>query len=305
LVAPIYLHGLPVRKVVLPKGKWFNFWTNEAHDGSKTIFDNVTLDNIPVYAKAGGIVPLATSWKNNTEQYTNDSLTVKFFQDISVRNSSFSMYHDDGKDPKAIENQQFEIIDFLGKTYTDSVVFESVRKNTFAKGLANRAIALEIINVANYPRGVRINNRAIQLVTKTEDFRGTDIAYYSFDERVVRVRYAWNCAVPAKVVLQRDGTAAPTSSEPKLLSNDDLVIYPSPVARQGLVNVQTPIVESGVYQITVFDTNGKIVYEQNLGKIQQGQSLSHSFGVGDSVGTLLINIQNEKGSTMSGKFLVK
>ncbi|MEY4540432.1 MAG: hypothetical protein RLZZ306_2189, partial [Bacteroidota bacterium] len=115
VVSPVLLHGQPVRRTILPKGKWFSFWTNEVFEGNGKVFENLTFNHIPVYAKAGGIIPLASSAKLSTEYYTSDSLTVKFFQDISVPSSRFTMYHDDGKDPDALQNKRYELIDFTGK----------------------------------------------------------------------------------------------------------------------------------------------------------------------------------------------
>ncbi len=47
------------RTVYLPEGQaWFNFWTSEPHSGGQTITAAAPLDQIPVFARAGSIVPL-------------------------------------------------------------------------------------------------------------------------------------------------------------------------------------------------------------------------------------------------------
>lgn len=57
LVAPIISEGSTSRPVYLPEGTWFNIFTNEAHAGKQTITATAAVEEIPVYAPAGAIIP--------------------------------------------------------------------------------------------------------------------------------------------------------------------------------------------------------------------------------------------------------
>ena len=58
LVAPVVREGATSRSVYLPgQGYWYDFWTGERVAGGKTIEAAAPIDRIPVYARAGGIVP--------------------------------------------------------------------------------------------------------------------------------------------------------------------------------------------------------------------------------------------------------
>lgn len=70
MVAPILRPGETARKVYLPKGTWFNFFTNEKYEGNQNIIAEAKLDQIPVFVKAGSIIPL-TEWAMNTKQLSN------------------------------------------------------------------------------------------------------------------------------------------------------------------------------------------------------------------------------------------
>jgi alpha-glucosidase (family GH31 glycosyl hydrolase) len=64
LVAPILKPsdpktGLAKRKVWFPAGTWFNFFTGERFSGGEWHVISATLEDIPVFAKAGAIIPLA------------------------------------------------------------------------------------------------------------------------------------------------------------------------------------------------------------------------------------------------------
>lgn len=57
LVCPVLEPGQASRKVYLPKGKWYNYWTNEMVEGGQEVMTAAPLDIIPVYVKAGSVIP--------------------------------------------------------------------------------------------------------------------------------------------------------------------------------------------------------------------------------------------------------
>ena len=57
LICPVLEPGQTDRNVYLPKGKWYNFWTNEMVDGGKEVNVLTPLDIIPIFVKAGSVIP--------------------------------------------------------------------------------------------------------------------------------------------------------------------------------------------------------------------------------------------------------
>jgi alpha-glucosidase len=57
LICPVLEPGQKSRSVYLPKGKWFNFWSNEVVEGGKEVVVLTPLDSIPVFVKAGSVIP--------------------------------------------------------------------------------------------------------------------------------------------------------------------------------------------------------------------------------------------------------
>lgn len=79
-------------KVYLPAGAdWFDFWTNEKHKGGQEIQKTVNLQSIPLYVKAGSIVPFGPDVQYATEKKW-DNLTVKIY---SGADSDFVLYEDE------------------------------------------------------------------------------------------------------------------------------------------------------------------------------------------------------------------
>ncbi len=58
LVAPVVEKGATTRRLYLPRGTWFDFWTEQKVDGGREIDRNVDLATMPLYARAGSIVPM-------------------------------------------------------------------------------------------------------------------------------------------------------------------------------------------------------------------------------------------------------
>ncbi|MBN8249038.1 MAG: glycoside hydrolase family 31 protein, partial [Verrucomicrobia bacterium] len=58
LVAPVLRQGAVARSVYLPNDVWFNFWTGERLAGGRHVVADAPLDTLPLFVRAGGIVPL-------------------------------------------------------------------------------------------------------------------------------------------------------------------------------------------------------------------------------------------------------
>src|SRR6185436_20760142 len=70
LVAPIVEKGVKTRRVYLPSGAWYDWWTGEKFTGSRWIERPVDLATLPLYVRVGAIVPL-----DPVRQYTAQSVT--------------------------------------------------------------------------------------------------------------------------------------------------------------------------------------------------------------------------------------
>lgn len=92
LVAPMTLEDGRERKVYLPKGEWYDFWTNELYQGSQSYDISAPMDRIPVFVKKGTLLPYAKPVQCVTEDTVFD-ITVRCYGDNC---SDFTLYEDDG-----------------------------------------------------------------------------------------------------------------------------------------------------------------------------------------------------------------
>ena len=98
IVAPIIAPadpktGIATKRVWFPAGMWFNFFTGGQVTGGKWRDVKASLEDIPVYAKAGAIVPLApkVGW-GGTENPAE--LDIHIFPGAD---NTFDLYEDDGE----------------------------------------------------------------------------------------------------------------------------------------------------------------------------------------------------------------
>jgi len=91
LVAPVFA-GQNERKVVLPKGKWFDFYTGKYVGSNETITIETTLVKIPLFVKDGAIIPMLSS-TNNNRQKSDKSIEVRHY---GTKENTFLLYNDDG-----------------------------------------------------------------------------------------------------------------------------------------------------------------------------------------------------------------
>jgi alpha-glucosidase/alpha-D-xyloside xylohydrolase len=92
LVAPVVEKGATARQVYLPRGAWYDFWTGERKEGGSEINRAVDLETMPLYVRAGSVLPL-----DPIKQYVSEKVTEPLRLSIFPgADSTFSYYEDDG-----------------------------------------------------------------------------------------------------------------------------------------------------------------------------------------------------------------
>jgi alpha-glucosidase len=90
---------LPSRTVYLPKGKWYNFWTNELVSGGQEVKVDTPLDTIPIFVKAGSVIP-----EYPVQQYVGE---------LEIEEVKLNVYYSD-----------FEANSFLFEDYGETFAYE-------------------------------------------------------------------------------------------------------------------------------------------------------------------------------------
>jgi len=94
LVAPIYRPNMEYRTVYLPKGIWYDYWTGKRYDGERHILVHAPLDVIPLFIKAGAILPETTVRQHFMIENPAELILNVYAGAGST--SIFQLYEDDG-----------------------------------------------------------------------------------------------------------------------------------------------------------------------------------------------------------------
>ena len=93
LIAPVVEKGARSRRVYLPGGDWYDFWTGERIAGGREISRDVDLATVPLYVRAGSLLPLGPV-KQYVDEPSDQPLTISIYPGT---NGNFLLYEDDGK----------------------------------------------------------------------------------------------------------------------------------------------------------------------------------------------------------------
>ena len=78
LVAPVFEAGAGSRRVYLPAGDWYDFWTDTPHGGGRWVTVPAPLETVPLFVKAGTVLPLGPVEEYVGERGT-DELTLRVY----------------------------------------------------------------------------------------------------------------------------------------------------------------------------------------------------------------------------------
>jgi alpha-glucosidase len=92
LVAPVVEQGATTRRVYLPPGDWYDFWTEERVSGGREVDRPVDLATMPLYVRAGAVLPVGPV-RQYTEEEVDEPVTLVVYPGPS--RTSY-LYEDDG-----------------------------------------------------------------------------------------------------------------------------------------------------------------------------------------------------------------
>jgi alpha-D-xyloside xylohydrolase len=141
LVAPVTQPDILERAVYLPETtSWYDFWTGKHFNGGQTINASAPMDQIPLFVKAGSIVPM-DKISQHTGESNADSLEIRIYQGAD---GSFSLYEDEG-DNYNYENGKFSVVPFEYNEQNQTLVIGD-REGQYPGYLKTRVFNIVLVN---------------------------------------------------------------------------------------------------------------------------------------------------------------
>jgi alpha-glucosidase (family GH31 glycosyl hydrolase) len=93
LIAPLWSDTTFYRDIYLPEGEWIDFFNDKTYPGKQTINYHAPIDRVPIFVKAGSIIPMAP----DNQHYMGEIKSPFTIHIYPKANSSFELYEDDGE----------------------------------------------------------------------------------------------------------------------------------------------------------------------------------------------------------------
>ena len=140
LVAPVTRPEVTEWPVYLPQGAdWWDFWSNEKQQGGQTLNRSVSKEILPVYVKAGSILPFGPKVQYSTEKNW-DNLEIRIYPGAD---GTFTLYEDEN-DNYNYEKGAYSIIRFHWDDKARRLTIEE-REGSFPGMLKSRKFKVVLV----------------------------------------------------------------------------------------------------------------------------------------------------------------
>lgn len=145
--------GKTTREVYFPKGvKWYDFWTGQVYNGGETIEATAPIETMPLYVKAGSIIPMGPVVQYATEK-PDDVIELRIYPGA---NGEFT-YYSDANDTYNYEKGQYATFKL---NYNDAQhqLIISDTKGTYPGMTKQRTFNIVMVNKTHGANLAEVNN---------------------------------------------------------------------------------------------------------------------------------------------------
>ncbi|MCX6343553.1 MAG: PA14 domain-containing protein [Armatimonadetes bacterium] len=151
LINPVLEKGATSRSLYLPaKTKWYDFWTGEKLDGGKSLKAAAPIDSIPIYVRAGAIIPMGPFIQYSTEKPA-DTIEIRIYRGADGK---FTIYEDEN-DNYNYEKGAYSLISLTWNEAKQTLTIGK-RKGSFPGMLQTRTFDITFAG-SNHGTGLEIS----------------------------------------------------------------------------------------------------------------------------------------------------
>lgn len=186
VVAPVIQKGVTSRSIYLPEGIWYDFNTGIEYKGNDRMDFPLTIENIPVFAKAGSFIPMAKP-VTSTDYYNPGEYFVKYYPSGQ---SSFIQYEDNGLDNKSLTEGKFELITYQAMQESHKTTVSITKTGAWEGMPASRLMHLEV-RMDKKPSKVIVNGKKVRIKATDRKCTGNKTSC-NFDEKWLHLNFNWD-----------------------------------------------------------------------------------------------------------------
>ena len=166
LAAPVLEKGATTRRVYLPRGRWYDFWSGTVLDGPGTVDLAVTLASLPLFVRAGAVLPTLdpVPWSDFEPPRT---LHVDLYPADSP--SSFALFEDEG-DGYGYQQGDFSLLSLALSPEEGGGLAFGVGSREGKREPARRRVEVRLWGAQRF-RAVELAGQALPAVGTEEELR--------------------------------------------------------------------------------------------------------------------------------------
>ncbi|WP_231425163.1 glycoside hydrolase family 31 protein [Pedobacter sp. Leaf250] len=187
MVAPVTTKGAITRSIYLPEGSWFNYYTGEKLAGKSYHHVVAPLDTIPLFVKAGSIIPMQTEMIYAGEKPV-DVVTLDVFP---FGDSKYDLYEDDNLSSN-YKTGNFSITKITSSLKDDHMILNIAKPVGPFKPSNHRYLAKIHWNGKTAPKSVSENGKKMDLVNDENQLNQKPGWFYDGKNNVIWIKSAGN-----------------------------------------------------------------------------------------------------------------
>lgn len=188
LVAPVMTQGATRRTIVLPDGLWVDYNNpGRFYNGGDTVNYPAPLEVLPLFVRAGAIIPQADYDMKSTEDYRTDRYTINYYPYLGK--SEYTLFEDDRKSPGSLDEGAYSLINFIGEASIEGINLDVSAQGTYPGAPKVKDLTFRIHLVDGDPSSVSVDGQRLK--------RGA----WKFDRResMLTFKVKWNVGKPLAI----------------------------------------------------------------------------------------------------------
>lgn len=173
LVAPVIRAHERIRKVYLPKGRWFDWRNHQEYTGGQSIFVDAPLAELPIFVRAGAVIPM-----REVQQFVDEKPLELLELHVYPGAGTSHLYEDDGQS-LAYQNGEWARTEFVVAEKPNGQISLTIGKRTGNFAVPKRDFV--VILHGPVPQSIQIDGKPVpasqiefEAVKRTAGFRLTD-----------------------------------------------------------------------------------------------------------------------------------
>ena len=155
LVCPVQEPNAQGRRMYIPKGKWYNYWTDEVVLGGKEKWVVADIDKVPLFIKEGALIP-----KYPVQQYVGELVVKELILDVYFKKGiEDSTVYEDGQDGFDYKKGRYSVRNFKLRGKDDQLIIQQFKDGTFITSYDT--IKLKFHGLPFKIKSIQVDNEAV------------------------------------------------------------------------------------------------------------------------------------------------